>query len=286
MPISFSAREIATTVCGGLFVWIAGNVAAANIKTFLSKRGYDAFLDRWAEHPILVRLCSRMIAGWQPMRKRWWLWLALGLSGGFSTALWVMPSAEIQSPPQESMQIPTPPATPPTPVHAVYNERDIRELLDSLDEASTLLEKHILPAAAATNGMTVNWFGAISNAGAKTYVENLRKMKAAQKNEIWDTINELVYATSNRHPDEMRMAFVLDNEAAKGELARSLQVAMDAVEKLPDNPSKSTRALIKPQFDEADRQAVIVWNWAMAARNGVASMKTNLKTRGITGFEK
>src|SRR5258708_13855762 len=164
MAISFSAREIATTVCGGLFVWIAGNVAAANIKTFLSKRGYDAFLDRWAEHPILVRLCSRMIAGWQPMRKRWWLWLALGLSGGFSTALWVMPSAEIQSPPQESMQIPTPPATPPTPVHAVYNERDIRELLDSLDEASTLLEKHILPTAAATNGMTVNWFGAISYA--------------------------------------------------------------------------------------------------------------------------
>jgi hypothetical protein len=174
---------------------------------------------------------------------------------------------------------------PAAPKAVAYNERDIRELLDSLDEASTLMEKHILPTAAATNSMTANWFGAIPNAGAKTFVENLGKMKAAQKTEIWDPINELVYGKANRHPDEMRAAFVLDHEAARGELARSLQIAMDAVERLPENPSESTRGLIKPQFEEADRQAVIVWNWAIAARNRIASMKTNLKTQGVTGLE-
>jgi putative SOS response-associated peptidase YedK len=53
------------------------------------------------------------------------------------------------------------PATPLAHVHATYNERDIRELLDSLDEASTLLEKRILPIAVATNNMTANWYGAM-----------------------------------------------------------------------------------------------------------------------------
>jgi hypothetical protein len=166
-----------------------------------------------------------------------------------------------------------------------YNERDIRELLDSLDEASDLIEKHILPTAAATNGMTANWFGAIPNAGAKQFVENIRKMKAAQKTEIWEPINKLVYDPANRHQEEMRIAFVLDNEAAKGELARALQVAIDAVEKLPENPSETTRELIRPQFVEADRQAVIVWNWASKVKRRILAMEAALKTKGVIELE-
>ena len=177
-------------------------------------------------------------------------------------------------------------ARPSTAVSAfTYNERDIRELLDLLDEASDLAEKHILPTAAATNNMTANWFGAIPNAGTKQFVENLRKMKAAQKTEIWEPINKLVYDQSDRHQEEMRLAFVLDNEATKGELARALQVAIDAVEKLPDNPSETTRELIKPQFVEADRQAVIVWNWASKVKRRIDGMKAALKTKGVIELE-
>jgi hypothetical protein len=60
-------------------------------------------LDRLTEHPriaatvgALVGWVRRLISGWQPLQKRWWLWLALGLSGGFTTALWVMPSLQPQ----------------------------------------------------------------------------------------------------------------------------------------------------------------------------------------------
>src|SRR5205823_2040063 len=30
-----------------------------------------------------------MIAGWPEMRRRWWLWLTMGLSGGLAAALWL-----------------------------------------------------------------------------------------------------------------------------------------------------------------------------------------------------
>jgi hypothetical protein len=91
MSISVSVREIATTVSSGLLLWILGTVATANVRKFLTNRNYDGFLDKWAGHPAIVGWCRRMIAGWEPLRKRWWLWLALGLSAGVAATLWTAP---------------------------------------------------------------------------------------------------------------------------------------------------------------------------------------------------
>lgn len=44
----------------------------------------------------------RTIAGWQPLQRRWWLWLALGLSGGIAITLWVAPLLEQQPSSQSS----------------------------------------------------------------------------------------------------------------------------------------------------------------------------------------
>jgi hypothetical protein len=104
MPVFHSVREIATAVFTFLALAIITNFIGVNIRTFAQKRSLDTYLDRWAEHPrianaagVLVGWCRRMIAGWQPLRRRWWLWLALGLSGGLTISLWMMPYFEIQS---------------------------------------------------------------------------------------------------------------------------------------------------------------------------------------------
>jgi hypothetical protein len=165
-----------------------------------------------------------------------------------------------------------------------YTERDIRELLDQLDEASTLLEKRIFPITNAITTDTANWYNLIPNKGVQGSAAHLRDLKGKLKTEVWDQIDHAVYDPSNRHQAEMKMAFRLDMEAAKGELSRSLQIAIEALERLPENPSETTRDLVKPQFNEAYRQAEIVYQWWVEAKNRIASMKTNLKTKGVTGY--
>lgn len=50
-----------------------------NIRTFLQRRGWDNFLDHgW----------SFMTADWETAKKRWRLWLSLGMTGGMTIALW------------------------------------------------------------------------------------------------------------------------------------------------------------------------------------------------------
>jgi hypothetical protein len=79
-----TARGIATAVFGFLFLAVISALISANIRIFAAKRGLDTYLDEFVEHPrvaaflrVLIGWCHRMIAGWQPLQRRWWLWLAL-----------------------------------------------------------------------------------------------------------------------------------------------------------------------------------------------------------------
>jgi hypothetical protein len=130
MSISVSVREIATTVSGGLLLWILGTVATANVRKFLANRNYDGFLDKWAGHPAIVEWCRRMIAGWEPLRKRWWLWLALGLSAGVAATLWTAPWFETQERAAQHRNAET-----VRQLQAYYAEADdyLREINDALN---------------------------------------------------------------------------------------------------------------------------------------------------------
>jgi hypothetical protein len=83
----------------------------------------------------------------------------------------------------------------------------------------------------------------------------------------------------------MRFALALDNEAAKGELTRALDVAIDALGMLPDHPEQRTIGLVAPQFGEVNKQYNIVYQWTEAAKIRTDEMTKNLRTKGVTGYE-
>jgi len=60
---------------------VAGFISA-NVRAWAQARGYDTWL---------LRLSSKLPAGgWSTLRKRWWLWFGMGLSGGLAAALWAI----------------------------------------------------------------------------------------------------------------------------------------------------------------------------------------------------
>jgi hypothetical protein len=99
MWILESARGIATTVFIFIALAIITGFISANVRVFASNRGFDTYLHRLADHPQIaaairatIEWYRRIVAGWQPLRQRWWLWLALGLSGGIAASLWMVPT--------------------------------------------------------------------------------------------------------------------------------------------------------------------------------------------------
>jgi hypothetical protein len=129
-----------------------------------------------------------------------------------------------------------------------------------------------------------NWQGRIPNQGVRGFATALKEMGAALPEEVWKPIDELLEKYS-RVKDQLRMALALDHEAARGEISRALRNAIEALEKLPENPSESTRELVKPQFAEAYKQGEITYNWVTVARTRIATMTQNVRTKGVTGFE-
>ena len=80
---------IATAVFSTLALMAIGGLVSANVKELARRKGWDDWLVWVSEQlPGWVRI---VIAGWQPLRQRWWLWLALGLSGGISLGLSIAP---------------------------------------------------------------------------------------------------------------------------------------------------------------------------------------------------
>ena len=109
-----------------------------------------------------------------------------------------------------------------------------------------------------------------SQAGIRSADCQLRELQKRLKSNVWDTIDKFVYQDHVRHEEQMRTEFALDHEAAKGELTRTLQVTIDAVNRLPDNPSRETALLVAPQFTELAKQSDIAYQWLLLMRGRMA----------------
>jgi hypothetical protein len=60
---------------------------SANVRKATDKHGWDNFLVRWTEN-----------WSWEHLRRVWWLWSMLGLSGGIALTLWLSPFLRGQPP--------------------------------------------------------------------------------------------------------------------------------------------------------------------------------------------
>lgn len=187
-----------------------------------------------------------------------------------------------------SMASPPATATPAQPQHQpIYNEKQIRDLLDSLNEAKDLAEKFVLPTSIEIETAVANSFNRLPEEGAtKRVAEQLRDLKNKLKTSVWDKIDKFVYEQHSAYKDQMRLAFDLDNEVAKGELNRKLLEFAEDIDGLPDKPTSGTLNLIKGRFEETRWQSNLLYNWAVQIGNRVASMTNNLRNHGKTGLEK
>ena len=175
-------------------------------------------------------------------------------------------------------------SAPSTTPH--YTERDIRELLDALTEAQNLNQNNIFPVITAIQSTAVNWRGAFRNVYAAGLIKALKDEREHLQSTVWQAIDDFVYVKNARHVEQIRTALALDDDAAKGDLTRAFQPVKDALSKLPQNPSDDTLDLIAPQFQELAQQANLAYQWFLKIRTRLPEMQNNLRTKGVTGYEK
>lgn len=166
-----------------------------------------------------------------------------------------------------------------------YTERDIRELSDLMADANQLLSKIILPAIIKVTSDSANWRGVIPNRGVKGSGAHFRELQERLQSDVWRPLNKFVYEDHADYKEQLRSALLMNHEALKGEVGRSLQTATIDLEKLPENPSETTIELVAPQFKTAYQQAEFLYQWAVHAQQRVNQIRENLRTRGVTGFE-
>jgi hypothetical protein len=97
IPGNSTIRDVAWAVTVFLLLSICTAYISANVRQLAAKWGWDNhFLRLWD----LIETLSR-----QTLREKWWLWVCLGLSGGFGIALSVLePAAQ---PAQTGMAVPS-----------------------------------------------------------------------------------------------------------------------------------------------------------------------------------
>jgi hypothetical protein len=193
---------------------------------------------------------------------RWWQ-----LPPTSSSAVAVATPPPVQSEPSR-------PAIP----KITYTERDIRELLDALSDADDLVSKFGL--------INPEYF--LTQLGRKVTLQALNDSKDLLQKIVWPSINDFVYKEHNRYEAQMRIALALDQEAAKGELTRSLQSLIEKIELFPDDPDKiDVRAvgLVLPYYEKAKEHTQSFWNWLTLAQERTRAMQKNLREKGVTGFE-
>ncbi len=178
--------------------------------------------------------------------------------------------------------IQAPTTTVPAP-SSVLSPRDVRELLDALADAHVLDEKSIAPVIYAISTLSVNWQGALRNGNL---AQQLTELREKLQTDVWGKIDDFVYEKNKRHEAEMQTAFALDHIAAKGELARTLQTTIQAVQRLPRNAPPEMDELVAPQFKELARQANIAYEWLLEVRTRIAAMTDNLNKSRVTGYER
>ena len=82
-------KTIAWSFFSGLVLMAVGGLVSANVRAFATRYGWDQWLSRFAD--LVPSMARQMIAGWEPLKQRWWLWLGMGLSGGLALALTITP---------------------------------------------------------------------------------------------------------------------------------------------------------------------------------------------------
>jgi hypothetical protein len=186
---------------------------------------------------------------------------------------------------QFNLENPPSSSTIPSLPIVVYTERDIRELLDALNDAHNLMQKDVAPIFNRIGTLAASWQGAIPNQGVRVFAQTLSELRDQVQSAVWPKVNDFVYRLHDRYTDQIRFAIALDSEAAKGELTRALDVAIDALGMLPDHPELRTIGLVAPQFAEVNKQYNLVHQWTETAKSRTEEMTKNLRTKGVTGFE-
>jgi hypothetical protein len=128
----------------------------------------------------------------------------------------------------------------------------------------------------------------LTQLGRKVTIQALNDSKDLLQKIVWPSINDFVYKEHNRYEAQMRIALALDQEAAKGELTRSLQSLIEKIELFPDDPDKiDVRAvgLVLPYYEKAKEHTQSFWNWLTLAQERTRAMQKNLREKGVTGFE-
>jgi len=177
MPTLEAIRVGATSI----FVFVVLAFITANIRTFASKRGMDTYLDRWADHPHVVafiRYCQKALASLSPLERRWWLWLALGLSGGLMISL---PASEVHeqgSVPHGVLKVNADPVRGsvliPSRYYSAKNKEEVANRLDEISDAMNKPSEEIfLLVLQALGGY--EWS---RQETAPTYVQKLDEIKA------------------------------------------------------------------------------------------------------------
>ena len=173
-----------------------------------------------------------------------------------------------------------------SPPKVAYTERDIREMLDALTDAQKLVNELIEPSFFQLESLVVNWQGAIPNMGPQGFARALTEKREIIQTEVWPRIDDFVYKKNVRYKEQMRFALALDEDAARGEVIRALDVAIASVKLIPPNAPPETYKLV-----ERDFQAVAklfnppVYRWIGAAHTRIEKMTDNLRSTGETGFE-
>lgn len=102
-----TAQTAAITLAAYLGLRIVESLIHANVARWAEQIGLDSILTRllgW-----LPERLRRMIAGWPEMRRRWWLWVTLGLSLGVA----LTPKIEAAL----GYRLPNPPSVAPPSTH-------------------------------------------------------------------------------------------------------------------------------------------------------------------------
>jgi hypothetical protein len=221
----------------------------------------------------------------------------MGATFGASLFIWIgyifsgsgtMAAVVTASPPVASVMTRVPVSAPADPIAAArpLPSNVIRELLDALTEAKKMVDETISPPLFTLESQVVNWRGMIPNNGVNGFAQRLTESREKIQTTVWPAIDTFL-ASHSTYKRELSFALALEEEAARGEVIRALDVAIADIKRLPENASPETQKLVEPQLQEVHRQIQPpVYKWIGTARTRIDQMAFNLRHKGITGFEK
>jgi hypothetical protein len=166
----------------------------------------------------------------------------------------------------------------PAKISRVYSPADVRNLLDALTDAQKIVDEVISPPYFRVENLMINH--QLLN-GTQQFAGILTELRDQIKNEVWPEVDDFVYKKNAAYKEEMEFAFALEKEATKGAMLRKLDIAIDAIKKLPPNPGPDLAQLVKPQMKAvADEIQPKVYDWIGSSRTRIASMTASLEKDG------